>query len=93
MILAVDFDDTLKIGGQPNLLLINQLRAAQQRGDVLILWTCRDGRRLEEAVQWCAKQGLVFNYVNENCPQAIRMLGHNPRKVYADIYIDDKSMK
>lgn len=93
MILAVDFDDTLQIGGQPNLLLINQLRAAQKRGDVLILWTCRDGRRLEEAVQWCAKQGLVFNYVNENCPQAIRMLGHNPRKVYADIYIDDKSMK
>lgn len=93
MILAVDFDDTLQIGGQPNLLLINQLRAAQKRGDVLILWTCRDGRRLEEAVQWCAKQGLVFNYVNENCPQAVRMLGHNPRKVYADVYIDDKSMK
>lgn len=93
MILAVDFDGTIQIDGQPNLQLINRLRCAQQRGDIIILWTCRDGHRLEEAIQWSAKQGLLFNYVNENCPQAVMMLGHNPRKVYADIYIDDKSMK
>lgn len=93
MILAVDFDDTLQMGGQPNLLLINQLKQAQQRGDVIILWTCRSGKRLDEAVRWCARQGLRFNYVNENCPQAVRMLGKDTRKVYADVYIDDKNAR
>ena len=44
-----------------------------------------------EAVQNCAQHGLVFNCINENCPQAISMLGGNPRKVFADVYIDDKA--
>jgi hypothetical protein len=60
----------------------------KRQGDTLILWTCRQGKPLEEAVEWCKTQGLVFDYINENPPDRIAIWG-DCRKVYADIYIDD----
>lgn len=65
----------------------------QARGDPVILNTCRTGKRLQEAVSFCARHGLHFQAVNENLPQVVRMLGHNPRKIYADVYIDDKAVR
>lgn len=93
MIVAVDFDETLSIRGKPNLPLIEQLKARQRNGDAVILHTCRHGKRLAEAVQFCAGYGLRFHAVNENLPQTVAMLGYNPRKIYADVYIDDKAVK
>lgn len=93
MIIAVDYDGTLDINGTLNEQLIGFLKAKQAMGNTVILWTCRDGRSLQEAVTNLAKAGLRPNYVNANCPQAVKMLGHDSRKVYADIYIDDRGVK
>lgn len=92
MIVAVDYDGTLEAGGKLNLPLIARLRAAQRRGDTVILWTCREGKRLQEALLALRGAGFRPQYVNANAPAAIRMLGHDPRKIYADLYIDDKGM-
>lgn len=92
MIIAVDFDGTLEEKGAPNYLLISELRARQARGDCIILWTCRTGKRLSEAVSFLRKSGLVPNYINQNAPQAVAMLGADPRKIYADVYVDDKNI-
>lgn len=92
MIIAVDFDGTLQFqDGKANIALFHALRCKQQRGDIIILWTCRSGQRLAEAVRFCQQHGLRPNYINQNTPQIIKMLGHDPRKVYADLYIDDKA--
>ena len=94
MIIAVDFDGTLQLPKQePNRILIEKLRAEQRKGNIIILWTFREGKRLQEALNFLVKNGFKPNYINENAPQAIAMLGHNPRKVYADIYIDDKNIR
>ena len=94
MIVAVDFDGTLQLPDKsPNTLLIQTLARSQRRGDIIILWSCREGKSLAEAVEFLRKNGFVPNYVNQNAPQAIRMLGGNPRKIYADIYIDDKNAR
>lgn len=93
MIYAVDFDGTLCIDGRPNERLIRFLQIRQRMGDTVILWTCRDGKRLTEAVAFLHNNGFVPNLVNVNSPAAIRMLGHDPRKVYADVYIDDKNIE
>ena len=93
MIIAVDFDGTLQIGNEPNLALISKLRQEQRKGNIVILWTCREGRSLQKAVQFLRENGLVPNEINRNCPQAIRMFGHDPRKIYADIYIDNKAVR
>jgi Predicted hydrolases of the HAD superfamily len=96
-IIAVDFDGTLctdefpKIGN-PNRSLINLLISRKEAGDKVILWTCRVGERLQEAVSWCSQSGLEFDTVNENLPEVIERFGQDTRKIHADIYIDDKAV-
>ena len=54
-IIAVDFDGTLCSDcypdiGKPNLPLIELLKALKREGCRIVLWTCRCGRELEQAV-------------------------------------------
>ena len=93
MIIAVDFDGTLQIDDAPNVRLFNQLIQSQRQGHTVILWTCRDGKRLAEAVNYCMRYGLRPNYINSNAIETIRKLGYDPRKVLADVYIDDKAVR
>lgn len=94
MIIAVDFDGTVQLPDKsPNIKLIASLRAAQRRGDTVILWTSREGKSLYKALAFCRENGLLPNYANQNAPQAVAVLGHDSRKIYADIYIDDKAVK
>lgn len=98
MIIAVDFDGTLceecwpEIGA-PNLRLIGELIYRRSLGDRVILWTCRCGINLIQAVKWCKSYGLEFDAINENLPEIVEKYGSESRKISADIYIDDKSEK
>ena len=93
MIIAVDFDGTLQVNDLPNVALIHRLKVAQAHGDTVILWTCRDGKSLTEALNYLRRNGFRPNYVNQNCPEGIRRTGRDSRKIFADVYIDDKSAK
>ncbi len=95
-IIAVDFDGTLCADkwpeiGEPNADLIAYLIRQRESGAKLILWTCRTGRVLENAVNWSAKQGLQFDAVNENLPEVLDWMGGDSRKIFAHEYIDDRS--
>ncbi len=97
MIIAVDFDGTLCFDewpsiGAPNYALIRFLKERKLKGDKLILWTCRSGKELEEAVGWCGSKGLFFDAVNDNVPEMIEKYGGNSRKITCDYYIDDRAM-
>ena len=78
--------------GKPNMALIKHLIKRRKQGNKLILWTCRVGDRLIEAVEWCKQFGLEFDTVNENLPEMIEHWGNETRKVFADVYIDDKAV-
>ena len=97
MIIAVDFDGTIcedeypKIG-KAKLDIINYLQYAKLSGDKIILWTCREGKDLEDAIKFCKWYGLEFDAVNDNLPENIEKYKNNTRKIFADIYIDDKSL-
>lgn len=91
MIIAVDFDNTIynEVADQINFPLVEKLIEAKKNGHKLILWTCRGGNWLEEAVQICADYGLFFDEVNENIKG---ILYHDISvKVVADLYVDDKA--
>ena len=94
---AVDFEGTITVKskfpdfGKPNVSVIELLKMARAQGVRLILWTCRDGKYLTDAVEWCKDFGLEFDAINDNLPDAVAYLGCNTRKVIADLYIDDKS--
>lgn len=96
-IYAVDFDGTLCEDifpgiGSPNMALINHLIKRRKQGNKIILWTCRVGEGLQEAVEWCRGYGLEFDTVNANLPEMIEQYGNDCRKVAADVYIDDKAV-
>lgn len=91
MIIAVDYDGTLEIKGDMNIALIQRLKMSQKQGNIIILWTCREGKRLHEAIIKLKQCGFIPSIVNENAPQTIKALGYSPRKILADVYIDDKN--
>lgn len=95
MIIAVDFDGTIvehiypKIG-KPIPFAIETLLKLQKEGHQLILWTVREGRLLQEAVDYCATRGLYFYAHNANHPEEERK--KVPRKLTADLFIDDRNL-
>ena len=96
-IIAVDFDGTLCENawpeiGEPRKAVIDYVLKEQREGARLILWTNRSGNALSAAVKWCAKQGIVFNAVNENLPDVTQAFGNDCRKVFANEYIDDRAI-
>ena len=94
---AVDFDGTLcELAwpgiGEPIYDTINWIKQLRQMGHKVILWTCRDGMHLVDAIVWCADHGLFFDAVNDNLEEHIQKYGSNCRKVFADHYIDDRGI-
>ncbi|HKL09255.1 MAG TPA: hypothetical protein VJ896_10810 [Bacteroidales bacterium] len=96
MKIAVDFDGTIVDHeypeiGKPKLFAFETLKALQDKGVSLILWTFRAGKELEEAVEFCKKNGIEFYAVNKNYPEEI-LDDSISRKINADIYIDDRNI-
>lgn len=96
-VIAVDFDGRLCENrwpeiGEPNTEAIEELKTRKAMGAKLILWTCRAGERLEEAVKACESWGIEFDAVNEPLPEQIEKFGNDGRKVFADEYWDDKAV-
>ena len=94
-IISVDFDHTLTVDGEfpnigrPNTRLIQYLINCRKHGIKVILNTMREGKILEQAVEWCKAQKLEFDAVNDNLPEMQMLYGNNPRKIAATWYIDD----
>lgn len=94
--IAVDFDGTIvehrypKIG-EEMLFAFESLKILQRRGHKLILWTFREGELLEEAVEYCRKNGIEFYAVNRSNPEEQWQPGMS-RKISADLFIDDRNV-
>jgi len=106
-ILSVDFDGTLVEGSYPEkgafkTNIIDKVKEFATTGQCeIVLWTCREGKALEEAVSRCKEVGLTFDAINNNSPTAARWIENETkksgdtfagRKIYADFYVDDKAM-
>lgn len=96
LIIAVDFDGTIvndaypKIG-KPMLFAFETLKMLQQKGHRLILWTYRCEDKLEEAVDFCKDNGIVFYAVNHSFPEEAYNKNIS-RKIHADLFIDDRNI-
>ena len=96
LIIAVDFDGTIVEDQYPGIgpakiFAFETLLELQKKGHRLILWTYRHGERLEEAVDFCRKNGLEFYAVNNSYPEE-KFHGKVSRKINADVFIDDRSV-
>ncbi len=93
MIFAIDFDGTIVEHDYPGVgqLLpgaIEWLRAFQEHGVKLILFTMRSEEKLQQAIRLLNSHGLEFWAYNENPDQDWT----NSPKVHADVYVDDRAL-
>jgi len=93
--LAVDFDGTIVENAFPAIgrempFAFQTLKMLQKEGYHLILWTRRSGTRLEEAVDYCRKNGVEFYAVNKSYPEEADDFRQSP-KIEADMFIDDRN--
>jgi hypothetical protein len=94
--IAVDFDGTIvdheyPAIGKEKLFAFRTLKELEKMGARLILWTFRTGKELDEAVEYCKKNGIEFYAVNKNYPEEI-FDETVSRKIDADIFIDDRNV-
>lgn len=98
MTIAVDFDGTIVTHEYPNIgkeipFAIQTLKMLQKDGHKLILWSVREGKLLNEAVQWCRERGLEFYAINRDYPEEETNNSNNySRKLKVDIWIDDRNI-
>ena len=49
----------------------------------------REGEYLVDALSFLIDHGLIPNTANDNLPEMKEFYGNDPRKVFANVYIDD----
>lgn len=97
LIIAIDFDGTIHDGtgfniGNPLPGAIPTIQRLRKRGHKIIIWTCRSGKQLDEAVHWLLRHSVPYDAVNANLPERIKAFRGDTRKVSADLYVDDKGL-
>lgn len=97
MIIAVDFDGTIARSDYPVILgeqpyAGEVLRKLHARGHYIIIWTCRCGTQLLEAINWMMEHKIPFDRINDHNPENVAKYGEGGKKVYAHCYIDDKNI-
>ncbi len=105
LLLSIDFDGTVvehkfPLVGKFLPGAVRVLKRLQSSGHRLILNTCREDNEgplrnkkyLSEAVVACNNVGVDFVSVNENRVEDEFRSSELRRKVYADIYIDDRNL-
>lgn len=92
-IIAIDFDGTCvtnefpKVGRDVGAQKI--IRQLVNEGHRIVLFTVRSGDALQDAVDWFDNNNIPLYGINEN-PDHHSL--SNRSKVFADIYIDDKTI-
>jgi len=98
MTIAVDFDGTIVEERYPEIgaerpFATETLKMLIRDQHRLILWTVREGKLLEDAVNWCKERGVEFYAVNKDYPEEKEKWNqHFSRKIKADMWIDDRNI-
>lgn len=92
-VIAVDFDGTIYDAKKKAFVpgAKQAVKALYEHGCILVLWTCRTGNRLKNALNILEANGMLqyFPYVNET-PECVRY--KTSCKVCAKAYIDDRNI-
>ena len=96
-IYAFDFDGTIVTNeypkiGRPIVEVVNMIKEIKKNGDYIVLNTMREGEDLEMAIAYCKRLGITFDAINDNLPHMKEFYKNNPRKIFANYYIDDHNL-
>ncbi len=96
-IIAVDFDGTIVKDEYPDIGEINEEVfwllnwEVEKYNAYIILWTCRCGKELQQAVEFCKANDIPIDAVNQNAPWIVEKWPLEGRKIFAHQYIDDRN--
>lgn len=96
--IAVDFDGTIVEHRYPAIgeeipFATDTLRMLIEEHHQLILWTVREGKLLQDALDWCHERGVDFWAINRDYPnEEPENNPHYSRKLKADYFIDDRNI-
>lgn len=85
MIIAVDFDGTISRGKFPAIdgeqpYAGESLRKLHDEGHKIIIWTCRTGEQLLNAINWLLERKIPFDRVNDHDPKNVAKYGEGGKK-------------
>ena len=98
MVIAVDFDGTIVEHRYPAIgreipFATETLKMLIKEQHKIILWSVREGKLLDEAVEWCRERGVEFYAINRDYPEeTLTNNNHFSRKLKADLFIDDRNI-
>lgn len=98
MVIAVDFDGTIVTHRYPDIgdeipFATETLKLLIKEHHKLILWSVREGKLLQDAIDWCRERGVEFYAVNKDYPEEkVEYNNHFSRKIKADLFIDDRNI-
>lgn len=98
MTIGIDFDGTIVEDRFPEIgaerpFATDTLKMLIKERHKLILWTVREGKYLEDAINWCRERGVEFYAVNNDYPEETQENNqYFSRKIKADIWIDDRNI-
>ena len=98
MTIAVDFDGTIVEHRYPEIgeeipFATETLRMLIHDRHKLILWSVREGKLLDDAVEWCRQRGVEFYAINRDYPEELPQNNENfSRKLKVDVWIDDRNI-
>lgn len=97
LIFGIDFDGTLVSEAFPGIGELNNrvlelMKLATEQGHLVIIWTARSGKALDEAVQFMKENTVPYHYINENPEDEYAIRGEQGRKIFCNYYLDDRAV-
>jgi hydroxymethylpyrimidine pyrophosphatase-like HAD family hydrolase len=93
LIVAVDFDDTLYDfwnTGESYEQVRQLVRDLHKANCYIIIWT--GNQNTEFVINFLKENNIPYDSINDEAPVSKKVLGDNiPRKVYANVYVDDRA--
>jgi len=69
-----------------------KIKKLKEDGFYIIIWTCRDNDDILLLKEWFEKHKIPYDKLNEHHPANIAKHKNNTRKIYADLYVDDRDV-
>lgn len=102
MTIAIDFDNTIantdeSVIRHPRIVgLVDHAKEVIQQlhddGHLIIINTCRHAGNLQLAQDFLDENGVYYDLINANDPNFIKNSKRDTRKIFADVYIDDRNI-
>lgn len=95
---AIDFDGTIAYDAYPNIGRLipgakETMLKIKELGGEIVIWTCRTDQWATDAVNFLNMHNIPYDKFNKPFDEHVNIYGgDNSRKIYADCYIDDRSL-